>query len=479
MALRLPVLSPVAWVTAEKITQQGLWLILFGILAPILGPRPYGLFSIVMVFVGFCEFVLSEGAVEALVTAEELDAPAIGTANLVSGGLALVVGAALFLLAPVIGLAFQDDELKFLVWSLIPLPVLSLLSAVPIALLRRTLQYKRLAVRSIAGLTIGGLFGIGLALAGAGVWALALQVLAQRLAEGVIAWWSVPQRFRFGWSVDRFREMHPVGLNVFAARVMIFAGGQLPRLILGYMLGPSGLGLFVLANRFLDILISVAVFPRVVVGRIELRNMVPGSPEFGRRFTEMAEEVALLAFPVMLGAAALIPDLFRLWLDQRWLAGTVATQLVLLGGLPLVFSYCLDAAFLAAKLSSVFRTMATVQTVSMVATVLCASPFGLNATCLALAIRPWLVLPFFLLAFSRSCQLPALQLLWRPLQSLLGAAIMGAVLSLPLLRPLWLDEKIDFVALIGVGMLVYGAYAYQFSRSQLKAAVAGIIAHRP
>jgi O-antigen/teichoic acid export membrane protein len=479
MALRLPSLSPVAWVTAEKITQQGLWLVLFAVLAPILGPTPYGLFSIVMVFVGFCEFVLSDGAVEALVTAEELDAPAIGTANLASVGLALAVGAGLFLLAPVIGLAFQDPQLKFLVWSLIPLPVLSLLAAVPTALLRRSLDYRLLAVRSIAGLAIGGLFGIALAIAGAGVWALALQVLAQRLAECVIAWWSVPQRLRFSWSIERFHEMRPVAINVFTARVMIFVGGQMPRLILGYVLGPSGLGLFVLANRFLDILVSTTVFPRMVVGRIELRDVPPGSPEFGRRFAGMVQDVALLAFPVMLGAAALIPDLFRLWLDQRWLPGTVATQLVLLGGLPLVFSYCLDAAFLAAKLSSVFRTMATVQTVSMVATVLCAAPFGLNATCLALAVRPWLVLPFFLITFGRECRLSVLQPLLRPLQSLLGAVIMGAILSLPLLRPLWLDEKVDFAALIVLGVIVYGAYAYRFSRSQLKAAVAGIVAHRP
>ena len=51
MAVRLPTLSPVAWLTADRVTQQVLWLILFAILAPILGPRPYGLFSIVMVFV--------------------------------------------------------------------------------------------------------------------------------------------------------------------------------------------------------------------------------------------------------------------------------------------------------------------------------------------------------------------------------------------------------------------------------------------
>ena len=478
MAFRLPSFSPVAWVTTEKITQQALWLVLFTILAPILGPRPYGVFSIVMVFVGFCEFVLGEGAVEALVTADELDPPHMATANLATGVLALVVSLFLFLLAPAIALAFQDDELRWLIWSLVPLPVLSLLSAVPIAMLRRSLQYKRLAVRSIVGLMLGGLFGIALAIAGAGVWALALQVLAQRLAEVAIAWLSVPQRFRLGWSTRHFREMRSVAMNVFAARVMIFASGQLPRLILGYVLGPSELGLFILATRILDIVTNTMVFPRVAVGRIELRELEPGSEAFRRRFAGMVQDVALLSFPVLLGAAVMMPDLLRVWLDQRWLAGTVAAQLVMLSGLSLVFSYCLDAAFLAAKLSSVFSAMATAQAVTVLITVLCAAPFGLNATCLALAVRPWLLLPVFLLVFRRRCHVPGFPVLLLPLRSLLGAVVMTGVVSLPFLRPAWLDEKLNFVVLIMTGVVVYGAFLYSFSRAQLTATLAGLFAHR-
>jgi O-antigen/teichoic acid export membrane protein len=479
MAFRPRSLSPTAWVTAEKLTQQVLWAILFAILAPILGPGPYGVFSIVMVFVGFCDYVLSDGAVEALVTADELDTSHMATANLATGVLALLVSLVLFLLGPVVAFAFHDSQLQWLVWSLLPLPVLSLTASVPIAILRRSLQYKQLAIRSIAGLAIGGLFGIVLALAGAGVWALALQVLVQRLAEVVIVWWSMPQGFRLGWSAVCFREMRSVCANVFAARVMTFAGGQVPRLIVGYALGPTTLGFYVLATRFQEIIVTTTVFPRVVVGRIELRGLRPGSPEFRRRFESMAQNCALLAFPAMLGAAAMIPDLFHIWLDQRWLDGAVAAQLVIISGLPLVFTYCLDSAFLAAKQSSFFKIMATAQTVTLLITVLCTVPFGLNVMCLALAIRPWLLLPFFLSSFRRRCDMPASDVLTLPLRSLAGAMIMTAILSLPFLHIAWLGEKLNFALLVLVGVAVYGAFMYQVSRAQLTAALGSLFAHRP
>src|SRR6202046_4937304 len=107
MAFRLPSLSPVAWVTFEKVTQQVLWLILFAILAPILGPRPYGLFSIVMVFVGLCELILLDGAVEALVTIDDLDHLHTSTANLANGALALALALVISILAPEVAILFH------------------------------------------------------------------------------------------------------------------------------------------------------------------------------------------------------------------------------------------------------------------------------------------------------------------------------------------------------------------------------------
>ena len=260
---------------------------------------------------------------------------------------------------------------------------------------------------------------------------------------------------------------------------MIFGGGQLPRLILGYFAGPRELGLFVLATRILDIIVNTALFPRVAVGRIELRRLQPSSPEFRRYFARMEQDVALLSFPILLGTAALMPDLFRVWLDQRWLDGIVPAQLVILSGLPLVFTYCLDVAFLAANLSSYFRRMATAQAVTVIATVLCAAPFGLNVACLALAVRPWLLLPFLLSMFRRRCGVPAFRLLEKPLLALFGAVLMAAILKLPFLSQLWLGAKLNFAFLILTGVAVYGTFSYGFAREELRALLASLFAKRP
>jgi PST family polysaccharide transporter len=431
-----------------------------------------------MVFVGLSEWILLEGTVEALVTVDKLDHLHMKTANLVGGGLALIFSFLTSTLAPAIGILFHDAEIKNLLWALAPLPVLSALSATPTAILRRSLNYKQLAIRNVAGLMVGGILGIILAIAGAGVWALVLQALAQRFVEVTLVWMSVPVRVGFGWSKTHLRELGPVAMNVLAGRIMGFASGQVPRLLMGYVLGPTDVGLFALANRVLDMITFTTVQPRTSVGRIELRDSKPGSAEFVSTFSKMTQHTSIIAFPALCGAAALSPDLFRIWLNEQWQPGVIPTQFILLSGLPLVLYYCIDSALLAAKQSTVFKWVAMFQTLTTLTTVLCVVPFGLDLTCLSLAVRAWVLLPIFLLWFHRSCNVSIYLALGPALRSLVGAVIMAALVSLPFLRPQWFYSRYDFIFLVIAGTAFYIAYLRTFARDQLRVFLGEIFSRR-
>ena len=164
---------------------------------------------------------------------------------------------------------------------------------------------------------------------------------------------------------------------------------------------------------------------------------------------------------------ALVPELFRLGLDQRWVPGILPTQLLLLSGLPLTLFYSIDAALLATNMSSLFRKIAHWQGLTLVLTVLCVAPFGLTLTCLALAIRSWIALPAVLIVFARSCETPVYRVLLSPVRSLIGAVCMAAFVSLPFFHPAWLHRGIDVAVLFSAGSLFYFVYLYCFARSQL------------
>ena len=476
-SLRLASLSATSWATVEKLVQQVLWLALFSILAPILGPKAYGEFAIAMVFIGFCELVLGDGMVDVLITLVDLDEAHVATTNLAAVVAALGLGLILACLAPAIGALFHSSDIQRLMWALAPLPLFSFLSAAPIAALRRDMQFQRIAVRSIAGLALGGAAGIAMALAGAGVWALAGQVVVQRFAEVFIAWTSVPMRFRFGWSAKLFSEMRPIAIHVFSARTMMFASAQSPRLVLGYVLGPVQVGLFMLAGRFVDMIMFTAVFPRAAVARVELRTLPSGGREFSTMFGALVRDVAMIASPLLLGAVAVMPEIYRIWLDPRWLPGVAPAQLLLLGALPLALVYCFDAAFLAAREPSLFSRTSAIQAATATATVMVCAPFGLNAACLALLVRSWAMLPLYVTWLRTKCGVASASYLWLPLRPLAGATLMVGALSLPW-PALGIDERLGFVALVLLGALSYGAFCLGFARRDLRAFFAAFVAHR-
>ena len=92
MVLRLPDLSPTAWNTLRNLFAQGFGLLLFAVQAPLLGPHAFGLITLVMIFVGFCEHVLEIATTEALLALREPDRRHYATMTTAGGGFSIVLG---------------------------------------------------------------------------------------------------------------------------------------------------------------------------------------------------------------------------------------------------------------------------------------------------------------------------------------------------------------------------------------------------
>lgn len=464
-------MSPSLWVTVEKLSQQVVWLVLFAILAPILGPRPYGLFAIVMVFIGYCEFVTVEAAAEALMGMDPLEPKHLKTATSCNLVVSLATGLGVFLLAPLFGLLFADAELTPLFQVLSILPAISALTSAPIAVLKRRMDFRPLAIRSTLGLAIGGGAGVVLALTGGGVWSLVAQILLQRIAEVVILWVTAgPEAGAgLGWSRPHYEDLRVYAAHVFVSRSMVFLSAQLPRVIIGYFLGPVDLGLFTLATRFPETLAQVVISPRVIVARIDLRRYRYGEKALSAAFHRLLKDVALIGFPMSLGAAATIPLLISVWLDDRWQAGIHASQLMFLTVPPQVVFYASSAVLMALNFPREEARISVVQSVTNALCVLAAVPFGLNAVCGVMALRLFVLMPYPALIVSRTCGIPT-RLMATATGSLFcfALAMAAAVVALSPLLVRTVGAPIALLGLIIVGTIVYAALVGIFAPNEAR-----------
>jgi len=408
------------------------------------------------VFVGFFEIAVVGATTEALVTIPKVDAYHLRTANFCNIVIAVFAGAIILALSDFLAQSFGSTELGPVFRMLAPLPLISALTATPIAILSRQSQFDSLALRSIVGLAAGGIVGIVLALGGAGVESLIAQALVQRLVELGMLWASARTRFGFGWSRPHFMELRGYAISVLISRAMSWAAGQLPRSILGWYLGPSDLGLFVLASRLVDVMIQVVIVPRTSVARINLRHFNEDPDAMASAFNDVVRQVAILSFPVSCGFAAVIPTLFAAFLDSRWLPGIPAAQILATIVIPLTFYYCCTAALLAAKQPHLDSWSSVLLTAGNVLAVLVAAPFGIIVVCSALVLQVVGFLPIPLSMLRRVCGLSPVVLVCKQLPLLGAAVVMGiGVMMIAPVVELEFGPKATILVLIAVGLAIY------------------------
>jgi PST family polysaccharide transporter len=451
-----PTLRPTVWVTIENGFGQAFAALIFAIQAPLLGPYVFGSITLAMVCISVWDAVPRLAATDALISIRNIEPQHWSTTTTVGILMSLIFGATVFALAGPLALALGDGELAPVVRALAVLPLIQSLAIAPIAAAQRSLQMQATTIRTVAGLAAGGIVGLILALLGAGVWALVCQALVQAAVATIVLWSAVPIPFRLEVSYSHLRDVARFAVPAMVGRAMNWAGGQLPRFMLGVSLGPTVVGLFGLGARLNDIIVQVAIIPKTLVARVDLRRFEAGSDALVQAVRRTLFKLSLLAFPICLGGAAVVPVLFSAWLGARWQGAVVSSQLMLLMGVPAVTYYAASAVLLALNRQKSEAAMSTLNTVSILVTVLIFVPFGLVAVTGALAARLVLMLPVPITMMRRQGGVRPRDILMPQAIPFIAAVGMGAAVRL-LSAKLGSDSVSSLVELLGFGVFAYAA----------------------
>ena len=450
-------LSPTSWVTAQNLFKQLFAILLFAIQAPMLGPKAFGLIALVMVFIGFCEYVLEISATDALVSVREIEERHYSTMTTVNVVFALALGSLIFIFAPRIAVMFREPQLVPILHFMAALPLITVLASAPNAACRRELNFQPLVTRVLASTVAGGVVGLLLTFMHYGVWALVWQATVQRVLNVAILWRLANVPFRMGFSLPHFLELKRYGAPMLWSQTMSWGADQLPRYILGVFLGATELGLFSLASRLSEIVLQLALSPRYGVARIEMRQYAQDRTGIDAAMRQILVQMSALSFPLCIVAAAVMPLLFTTWLNARWAGGVIPAQLIMLGIMPQVTHYALSAALLGFNRQSAIAMNATAQTITLVLVSLVFAPFGLIAATAAIACRPLLTATIPIAYARKYCGLLPRDVLSAQVPALLAALLTGAiVLGLRVVLQPYVNDVALLVGLGAAGVISYG-----------------------
>lgn len=208
----------------------------------------------------------------------------------------------------------------------------SALAAVAQASLTRAVRMKAIAAAETIALSASSLAGIGVAVAGGGIWALVASELVRHVLRAVLllrfSGWRPGAAAR--WS--HLRELARFNLSSLGVRLLGHVDRMLPRAAIGLLLSETALGFFMIAWRLYEYLAAAFVAPLHSVTLAAAARLQQDLPTLRRLHRQAIELSAFVAYPAFLGTAAIAPWLVPLLFGPGWVDAIPAVQILLLMG---------------------------------------------------------------------------------------------------------------------------------------------------
>ncbi len=324
--------SGVAWMAAGNWIEQAINFAVFVLLARILGAQAYGLLTMAAAFLLLSEALVRESFSDFLIAFAKPEPQHFNATFWMLAGLGAAMALVLILAARPIASFYGEAAVAGLIWALSPNVVMISLTAVPVAILRRELRFRTLALRAIAGVLAGGVVAVVMALNGFGVWSLAAQRLVQVLVNIVMAWAAVSWRPSLTLTRRHCRDVFRFGGTVLGLRAAELAATQVPSVIIGATLGPVTLGFFSIAWRLVEIGSFLIVTPLRLAAQPAFATITRSGAAASGLLIDISRLSGLVAFAAFAGLSVLAAPVVALLFGDQWLpAAPILSVLAVLG----------------------------------------------------------------------------------------------------------------------------------------------------
>lgn len=288
------------------------------LLARLLSPQEVGLAAMVLSLTGFAPFLIDFGTSEACTQRTHITPSQIS--SLFWLNIAIGVGLTILLVATS-GLIADFFGEPSLAGVAVVSSITFLATAASVqhyALMRRAMDFRRIALIDIATNVIGSSVSVALAALGFGYWALVAKPIVTSTLSSLGAWAScrwIPGRPEIG---DETKEMIGFGMRVTGFTVADYVARSADRVAIGYFQGPGPLGFFQNAFSIYGNLLNVLTDPLHNVVVATLSKLRSDLKELKRLWTTALSSLSFVSAPAFAALAASGQDIVVVVLGEKW-----------------------------------------------------------------------------------------------------------------------------------------------------------------
>lgn len=334
-SLRARAVAGTRWTAASAIAIAAIQFAQVAVLSQLLTPRDFGLMAIVLVVTGLAQAFGDGGLNGAIMVRRIADAPTLSTLYWTNVGFGVAVALLIVVVSPLVAGFYRAGELQGLLAVCSLAFVFNAFSAQFRVLLHRDLRYETLARIDTLAAATGFVVAVVAAALDAGAYAPALAYLVNSLtgAAQLVAVAGRRWRPRRHWRRAELSRVLDFGLMTTGSQVLNFLTSNIDYILIGRVLGPSALGIYVIAFQLI-------IAPVMRINPIVIRVILPlfvrraADPEALRRaLLEVTRMLATPAFPLLTGLAVAAPQLVPVLFGDRWQESIPVVQVLAAVGL--------------------------------------------------------------------------------------------------------------------------------------------------
>lgn len=422
------------------------------ILSRLLEPSEFGLFAMVLVIVGIGEVLRDFGLSAAVIQAREITREQQSNLFWINTAIGCALCAVLVVCSGLVADFYGEPDLAKVAVVVSAVFVMNGMSTQYRAALNRELRFTALAVSEVVSMGLGLIAGIGVAVAGFGVWALVVQQLVQAfaiLAMTVVCGRWVPGRPTLG------AEMKPLltfGWNFGCTQLINYLSRNIDTIVIGRRFGTESLGFYNRAYQLLTLPLNQINGPATKVAFPVLSRISDDRRKYEQFLLRGQSAILHLVACGFSFAIALAGPIVVLILGDQWSASAEIFQALAISGIIQTAAFGTYWVFLSKGLSGENLRYTLVTKALLVALVLIGSNWGVLGVAVGYSLATILSWPIGLLWIRSVTEAPVREMAVNCVRTILAYGVAAVVAALVA----GLYSGSDFVVIL-VGFASYAA----------------------
>ena len=316
--LKQKTVKGLAWNSIQNFANRGIEFFLMIFMARLLSPKEYGILGLTSVFMTFASIFINSGFTNALIRKKETTHADFSTVFIFNNTISFVCYVIVFLIAPYVADFYNLPILCPVLRVLGIQIIIQGLCTVQFTILKKNLQFKKLAKIYVSSNLISGFVGLYFAWKGYSVWALVIQALTSSVINTIVLWTTTKWHPTLLFSKESFQDLFGYGSKLLASNLINGIFGEIYPIVIGKFFSPAILGNYARARHW-------AKFPSSnltgILQGVSFPVLAKIQDETGRLrdiYRRMIKTSCFIIFPLMTGLAAVAKPLTLVIIGPKW-----------------------------------------------------------------------------------------------------------------------------------------------------------------